>query len=372
MTAPTPAGAAPPTPTALLVTTDAALHDDVHRLAAAAGLPVEVATDPGAALRSWVPAAVVLVGADLAATVAGAGPPPRAGVHLLTRDGVHDALFRDALILGARDVRALPEAEEWLVEMLTDAADVLLGTETVGRTVGFVAGSGGAGATTLAAAVALSAAELTATLAVDLDPCGGGLDRVVGVDGVPGLRWDGFQSDGRLGARALRDAVPRRDGLGVLTWPAGPATDVTAQTAREVLSAAQRGHGAVVLDLPRHRDLLVEETLSRCDVVVVVSGLSVPAAAATHRVVTGLTGLTREVVLVCRGSGRGLRPADLAGALGVALVAEMPDQRGLAEAVDLGVGPLRSRRGPLARTARDLAHSLMVGPVRAGRPGTAA
>ncbi|MDP3969994.1 MAG: septum site-determining protein, partial [Nocardioides sp.] len=123
MTAPTPAGAAPPTPTALLVTTDADLHDDVHRLAAAAGLPVEVAADPGAALRSWVPAAVVLVGADLAGVVAAAGPPARAGVHLVTRDGVRDALFRDALLLGARDVRALPEAEEWLVEMLTDAAD---------------------------------------------------------------------------------------------------------------------------------------------------------------------------------------------------------------------------------------------------------
>jgi hypothetical protein len=29
----------------------------------------------------------------------------------------------------------------------------------------------------------------------------------------------------------------------------------------------------------------------------------------------------------------------------------MPAQRGLAEAIDLGLGPVRSRRGPLARTA---------------------
>jgi len=32
----------------------------------------------------------------------------------------------------------------------------------------------------------------------------------------------------------------------------------------------------------------------------------------------------------------------------------MADQRGLAEALDLGLGPVRSRRGPLAAAAREL------------------
>jgi hypothetical protein len=37
--------------------------------------------------------------------------------------------------------------------------------------------------------------------------------------------------------------------------------------------------------------------------------------------------------------------------VGAPVIAEMPDQRGLAEAIDLGLGPVRSRRGPLGRTS---------------------
>jgi hypothetical protein len=33
------------------------------------------------------------------------------------------------------------------------------------------------------------------------------------------------------------------------------------------------------------------------------------------------------------------------------VVAQMPDQRGLSESIDLGLGPVRSRRGPLGRAA---------------------
>ncbi len=32
----------------------------------------------------------------------------------------------------------------------------------------------------------------------------------------------------------------------------------------------------------------------------------------------------------------------------------MADQRGLAEAIDLGLGPVRSRRGPLGRAADEV------------------
>ena len=38
----------------------------------------------------------------------------------------------------------------------------------------------------------------------------------------------------------------------------------------------------------------------------------------------------------------------------VPVAAQMPDQRGLEEAIDLGLGPVRSRRGPLGRTAVDV------------------
>ena len=64
----------------------------------------------------------------------------------------------------------------------------------------------------------------TKAVLVDLDPLGPGLDRVLGLERCDGVRWDALlQTTGRLSARSLHDALPRRNGLGVLTWPPGPS-----------------------------------------------------------------------------------------------------------------------------------------------------
>ena len=120
-----------------------------------------------------------------------------------------------------------------------------------------VGGSGGAGATTFACALGLIAARGRAGPACSTSTRSGpGLDRVLGVElqrrhprGTPCS-----QTTGRLSSRSLHDAVPRRDGLGVLTWASGPAGTLQAFAVREVLSAAQRGHDVVVVDLPRAVD----------------------------------------------------------------------------------------------------------------------
>ncbi|HEY0773933.1 MAG TPA: septum site determining protein, partial [Nocardioidaceae bacterium] len=55
---------------------------------------------------------------------------------------------------------------------------------------------------------------------------------------------------------------------------------------------------------------------------------------------------------VTRGPTSALYPDDVAEVLGLPLGATMHDQRGLEEAVELGLGPVRRRRGPLARAAK--------------------
>ena len=117
---------------------------------------------------------------------------------------------------------------------------------------------------------------------------------------------------------------------------------------REALSAAQRGHDTVVLDLPRFRDDLLEEVVARCDKVLVVTAPTVAGVASAARLCSGFPdpGL---LGLVVRGSGAD--PRDVARVVGAPVIAEMPDQRGLAESIDLGLGPVRSRRGPLGRTS---------------------
>ncbi len=332
--------------TTLIITRDDNLLDELLRLAAAAGVTPEVAPDQVAALRSWSAAALVLVGSDLAAEVARARPLRRTGVHVVALGAVPDDLFRTALAVGAESVVGLPSSEEWLVESLTDAGD---DQPVRGRTIGVVGGSGGAGATTFACALGQVAARSGPTLVVDLDPLGPGADRVLGLEALEGVRWDELgHTTGRLSGRSLREAVPRRNGLGVLTWEPGPHRDLSAFAVREAVSAAQRGHETVVLDLPRRRDDVLDEVVARCDRVLVVVAPTVSGVSSAARVCHGFADRA-ALRLVLRGGGAD--PADVARVVGVPVLAAMTDQRGLAEALDLGLGPVRSRRGPLGRAS---------------------
>jgi secretion/DNA translocation related CpaE-like protein len=342
------------TTTALLITRDELLLDDLLRLAAAAGCRLEVAHDAPAGLRAWSSATVVLVGVDLASRVAEQRPPRREQVHVVGHGPAPDDAFRHALGAGAVDVVELPGSETWLVEVLTDAGDAVAGRRA-GRahTVGVVAGSGGVGATTFACALALTAAASRAATLVDLDPLGPGVDRVVGLDGADGVRWDGLvTSRGRLSSHSLRTALPTKDGLAVLTWEMGAPTELDAASVREVLSATQRGNDLVIVDLPRALDDVTAEVVTRCDRVLLVTDPTVAGVASAGKVAAVLRSLNPRVEAVVR-AGRGTLPAaQVADALGLPLVADVPRHRRLAEHVDLGLGPVHGHRSALARAAR--------------------
>lgn len=353
-----------PAPAPLLVTDDDLLLADLVRLAAAAGVTPDVARASAPALQSWAAAPLVLVGVDRAADLAHSRPPRRARVHVVGRGSLPDEVFRHALAIGAESVAGLPTSESWLVEMLTDVGD---GGGPAGVTVGVVGGAGGVGATVFAAALAQVCATHGRTLVVDADVLGAGIDRVLGLEDADGIRWDALmQATGRLSARSLREALPRRDGLSVLAWPADRTPSLQAFAMREALSAGQRGFATVVVDVPRHPDPVVDEVLARCDHVLLVATLTVPAVAAAARVARRLPSGPGSG-LVLRGGGVGVTPHEVGRLLDIPVVATMADQRGLDEAIGLGIGPLRSRRGTLARAARQAA-----AVVRGGRRASAA
>ncbi len=343
--------------TALLVTRDDVLLEDMLRLAAAAGVVLDVAHDGAAAMHAWSSAAVVLVGEDQLAAVADRQPVRREQVHVVATGPVPDELFRAALAVGAENVAELPAAESWVVEVLTDVAD---GGARRATTIGVVGGSGGVGATTFAAALAITAtSDRRPGVLIDADPLGGGIDRVVGVEDRDGIRWDALgQAGGRFSSRSLRDALPQKDGLAVLTWSAAPTRDSDDIAVREVLSAAQRGHDTVLVDLPRYPDPVTTDVLSRCDHVVLVAGLTLPAVSAASRVAAHLHESARRVHLVARGNAAALGADEVARALAVPLLTTVGHQRRLAESVDLGLGPVHSRRSPLARAARTVMAAL--------------
>ena len=342
----------------LVVSADQALVAEVVRLAAAAGAVPQVVTDVAVALRFWSTAPVVLVGPDRAAALAAAAPPRRARVHVVGVGPPGATLFRDALGCGADSVLDLPAAGSALVDLLADAVDEAgIGADGPGVLIGVIGGAGGVGATVFATALAQAISATVAVLLVDADPHGAGIDRVLGLEGVDGVRWDGLaQATGRLGARSLRNALPGRGRLSVLTWSADRSRGLPAATMREALSAGCRGYDAVVVDLPRYPDPVVDDVLVRCDHVLLVSTTTVPAVAAAARVARRLPAATSTVVL--RGPGGGVGEPEVSHLLGLPVLVRMPDQRGLDEAVSLGLGPTRSRRGPLARAAGRAAAAL--------------
>jgi secretion/DNA translocation related CpaE-like protein len=262
---------------------------------------------------------------------------------------VPDELFRTALAVGAEDVAELPRSDSWLTEALTDLGD---SAQPRGLVIGVMGGSGGAGATTFACALGQLAGRTGTTVVVDADPLGPGVDRVLGLESQDGVRWDALcQTTGRLSARSLREALPRRGSLGALTWYAGTPGSLQAFAVREVMSAARRGHDTIVVDLPRSADPLVDEVVSRCDLLLVVVVPTVAGIASAARLCARLQDRT-GVRLVLRGNG--IPAPEVARVTGVPVVAEMADQRGLAESIDLGIGPVRSPRGPLGRAAREV------------------
>ena len=335
-------------PAPLLATSDHHLVAEVQRLAASVGVTPVVVGDAGALLRRWHGPPLVLVGADLVEVAASVRPPRRAGVVLVSAGAVDRDLLRPALDLGVGEVVELPAAASWLASTLGDLSE----TSVDGRVLGVVGGAGGAGATTFAAALGQLAAAHRPVLVVDADPLGPGVDRVLGLEDGQGVGWEVLTSShGRLSARDLREGVPRRGALGALTWrtsalPRLPADDQVA----EVLAAARRGHDLVVVDVPRGGPGRAG-LLARCDLVVVLTPATVAGVASTARACADLDDPSRAgLVLV----GRDVDGSAISRATGLPVLATMSAQRGLDEALDLGLGPVRSRRGPLGRAASEV------------------
>jgi secretion/DNA translocation related CpaE-like protein len=353
----------PPERRALLVTADAGVLDEVLRLAAAAGVELHVAPDLGAARLRWGGAALVLVGDD-AAVGAVRRLPRRDGVVLLGRDLDDAGVWERGVAVGAEHVVFLPDAEGWLVSRLAEAA---CPPAAVAPLVAVVGGRGGAGATTLATALAVTAARTgRSAVLVDADPLGGGLDLVLGGEHESGLRWpDLVRTRGRVPAEALTAALPLLEGVRVLSWDRGDVLAVPTEAVDAVLVAARRASALVVVDLPRALDEGTRVVLERASTVLLVVPTEVRAAAAASRVATGIAPLCQDVRLVVRGpSPSGLGADGVATALSLPVLGELRPEPALGLALERGEAPARRGRGPLFQLCSRLVEEL-VPPLRA-------
>lgn len=344
--------------TLLVITDDRHLADQVLRLCAAAGMTPDVVSGANPGRRLWRQAGGVLVGADAVAAVAGSGLPRRDGVVLVSSGPVSAALWQHALTVHADSVVVLPDGATDLIARLSDLLD---GAESSCLTAGIVAARGGGGASTVTAALGLTAARRgVPTLLIDADAMGGGIDLVVGCEDLAGLRWSEVAAtSGRVSSSALRSALPTVDELSVLSWDRGKDVRLDAATMRSMLSAGQRGSRLVLVDLPRRFDDGAAEAAACCDVVAVVCPTDVLAIAGAARLSPGLREVVADVRLVVRRGGRpATSPETVSDLLSLPLLGSVPTTSRIARSIDAGLGI--PARGPLTRACLGLLRELGV------------
>jgi secretion/DNA translocation related CpaE-like protein len=347
----------------LVVTADPDLLDDLLRLAAAGGTELDVAPDPAAA-RSRIPAApLVVIGADQAAACLRARVPRRPGTVLAGRSPEIETAWKLAAGLGAEHIIELPTAESWLVDRFANGAG-----PPPGRILAVIGGRGGAGASILAGALAVTAASGGhRTLLVDADPVGGGLDLVLGWEGVDGLRWPGLAATGgRVNPPALLKALPHRGDLVLLSFARDEVGPVPAEAMAATLDAGRRGRDVIITDLPRQLDDAAALALASADQAIMIVPAELRATAAASRIAAVVRLHCENLAVVVRGPAPGkLRANEVARSIGLPLAGSLRPEAAVCRALEKGDAPAADGRGPLAELSKRLIKQLTLEGVAA-------
>ena len=179
----------------------------------------------------------------------------------------------------------------------------------MGHVIAVMPASGGVGATTIAAVVAVRAAEAgRSVVAVDLDRFGGRLDVVLGVEQEPGWRWDHLLDvAGVVDGVGLVRELPATETVPVLGASVGSARALGEKWVRilpDVVAGLSAAHPVTVLDVARDARV-VSAVAGLVDAWVVMVGTAVPQLAAAAASVPLLRQVVEEAIA---GPGDGSGP----------------------------------------------------------------
>ena len=232
------------------------------------------------------------------------------------------------------------------------------------RTVAVVGACGGAGVSTLAAALAHGLRRSgEGGVLVDLDLPGPGADVLLGIEDEPGARWPELvAARGDVDGVGLVAALPRWRSVPVLSAarlrPARPDDAVVV----DVCTGLLRGGETVVLDLPRPGSWTAAARMlvAAADVVLLVTPCTARGVAGALAARADLADLgVPEPWLVARRPAPGrIDAVALEDALGLRVRAAPRWDPRLAAAVDRGDGPAVGRRSPLGRAVATLLGAL--------------
>jgi secretion/DNA translocation related CpaE-like protein len=362
----------------LVAVGDPVIHPEATHIAAATGHGVIDTIDPREITRLLPRAHAVLVDADTAAHVATLDRRP--GIHFLAADpGPVD--WRAALTCHAENAYVLPAQAAELLTALGHARAPQTGQDArptagppprnrVGRTtsaadqaggtlIAVCGAVGGAGTSTLAAALARTVARHHPVTLIDADGHSGGIDLLLGLEDTPGARWPELRlGEGTVAGADLRAALPTTpDGIAVLSAARSAVADpfrLSPESMRPVLEALGGAPGVTVVDLPAHGPV-TETVTGTCDKLVLLIPAEVRAAAAAAGMVADLDRNRTATVGIARHRGwSGLTLDDLSRITRCQIIGELGRLPRLPRAVELGGLPERLP-GPLATTARLIA-----------------
>ena len=344
---------------------DALLHPEAMHLAAVTGRPVIDVREPAETARHIARAFAVLIDDTFLAALT---PPGEAAA------AAHPGMFRIGANTGMEGVEQLIAESAFVREsfMLPAEAASLLkalgelalrtprsaGSSTVagaGVVLTFIGAAGGAGTSTLAAAVARTLAGKVASGSGDgLDPVlvdgqrySGGLDLLLGVEDSVGARWDDIQiGDGNVERGTFVRALPRTtDGIAVLTHSRSilPAQieDVSDEDAALERAVAVLGTGGVTVV-----DTSPGGQMMRSDHTFIVTPAEVRAAASAALIAAQCRANSVPASVVLRHRAwSGISADDMAHVTKAEVIAEIPTLRSLTKDTELSGLPGRLPKG---------------------------
>ncbi|MCS5478307.1 septum formation initiator [Corynebacterium sp. YIM 101645] len=362
----------------LVAVGDPVIHPEATHIAAATGHGVIDTIDPREITRLLPRAHALLADADTAGHVATLDRRP--GIYFLAADpGPAD--WRAALTCHAENAYVLPAQAAELLTALGHARAPQPGQEThptagrtalararhaapaagqAGGTLIAVCGAvGGAGTSTLAAALARTVARHHPVTLIDADGHSGGLDLLLGLEDTPGARWPDLRlGEGTVAGTDLRAALPTTpDGIAVLSAARSTLADpfrLRPEHMRPVLEALDGSPGITVVDLPAHGPV-TETVTGTCDRLALLIPAEVRAAAAAAGLVTDLArGRTATIGIARHRGWSGLTADDLSRITRCQIIGELGQLSRLPRTVELGGLPDRLP-GPLGATTRLIA-----------------
>ena len=189
-------------------------------------------------------------------------------------------LFAQYFAAGSVLLNYRTESEQ-ILELL-----VAVGATMRGKVLGILGAHGGAGVSHLAAWIARTLAKNETSVALlDLDPFSAGIELLISGVGLPGKRWPDLHGSGALLAGRLNAALPRWNGVRVLSADERGAAPETGNLATNAVAALSQLNAWSVLDLPRSALVTASpshQLLEWCDYLLLLTRSDAIHLAATH------------------------------------------------------------------------------------------